>query len=149
MGMDVMGKGFLVMARERSSPRHAPSIAMALFCAFTAVFLASRDLLLPGVQDREIWFGFEVRGMAAVWTAPLHWALFGVAGWAFWRNMRWIWPAATSYACYVAFSHLVWNLSSPSGGGWVAGLGQLVLFLVPAILIWRLRPESRSRPPAA
>ncbi|MEE8166388.1 MAG: hypothetical protein V3T64_12520 [Myxococcota bacterium] len=137
------------MALERSGPRHAPSIAMALFCAFTVVFLASRDLFLPEVRDREIWFGFELRGTAAVWTAPLHWALFSVACWAFWKNMRWIWPAATSYACYVALSHLGWNLSSPSGGGWSAGLQQLGLFLVPAILIWKLRPQSRSRPPAA
>ena len=129
------------MAPERSKARHAPSIAMALFCGLTTVFLASRDLFLPGVQDREIWFGFELRGAAAVWTAPLHWAIFGFAGWAFSKELRWIWPAATSYACYVAFSHLIWNLSSPSGGGWGAGLGQLGLFLMPAILIWKLRPD--------
>ena len=82
------------MVALRSSPRHAASIAMALLCAFTVAFLASRDLFLPEVRDREIWFGFEIRGAAALWTAPLHWALFGAAGWAFWKNMRWIWPAA-------------------------------------------------------
>ncbi len=135
------------MAAPRSSPRPAASIAMALFCAFTVVFLVSRDLLLPEVRDREIWFGFEVRAAAALWTAPLHWALFGVASWAFWKNLRWIWPAATGYACYVAFSHLIWNLSSPSGAGWRAGLVQFGLFLAVAILIWRLRSESCWRRP--
>ena len=131
-------------APQSDSQRHVASIAMALFCMFSVVFLVARDLWLPEVRDREVWFGFELRGRGALWSAPLHWAIFGIAGWAFSQKRRWIWPAATGYTCYVAFSHLVWNLSSPSGGGWGAGVGQLGLFLILASLIWGLRPKSCS-----
>ena len=115
---------------------------MALFCAATVVFTASRDLALPHVRDVEVWAGFELRGAWALATAPVHWAVFAAGAWGFWRLRPWIWPWASVYACYVAASHLVWNLVSPSGGGTLAGLWQLALFSLPGCLLWWARPSS-------
>jgi len=117
--------------------------ACALFCAATVVFLVARDLLVPEVREVEVWLGFELRGAAARWTAPLHWALYAAAAVGFWRGRPWIWPWASVYAFGIAIGHLVWNLHSPRGGGWIAGLWQLALFSIPAVALLWARPRER------
>jgi len=133
------------------SPRAARGRqALALLCAVTVVFLAVRDLWLPEIGDVEVWFGVELHGRAARLTAPLHWAIFAAFAWAFWRAKPWAWPAAAAYVFYVAASHWVWNLRSPHGGGWLAGLAEAAgLALLGALILW-LRPRrggvSAARP---
>jgi len=111
--------------------------SMAGFCALTVVFLAARDLFHPASRDVEVWLGFELRGRAAQWTAPLHWLIFGVGAWAFWTRRPWILPAAAAYVFYVALSHLVWSEASPSGNGWPVGLAQALAISIPGVLLWR------------
>jgi hypothetical protein len=127
--------------------RHASwARAWALFCLATVLFLVYRDVFVASARDVEVFFGLELRGEAARWTAPLHWALFALGGIGFWRGWPRIAPTAAAYAFYVAFSHLVWNSTSPSGGGLGAGLVQALLFSLPGIaLLWR--PPIRSGDP--
>ena len=113
---------------------------LALVCAATVPFLAVRDLLLPEIRDVEVWLGFELRGRAALLTAPLHWAIFAFGAFAFWRAKPWIWTAAAGYVVYVAASHLIWSEASPNGRGWPAGLAQAAaLSLVAVLLLWMRR----------
>ena len=81
---------------------------LALFCAVTVVFLAVRDLFVPHARDVEVWFGVELHGAAARWSAPLHWAIFAIGAWASWRARPWVARAAIGYAIYVAVSHAIW-----------------------------------------
>jgi hypothetical protein len=111
--------------------------AMAAFCGFTVAFLAVRDLFFPEPRDVEVWLGFELRGPAARWTAPLHWLVFAVGAWAFWTRRPWIVPAAAGYVFYVALSHLVWSEASPNGNGWPVGLVQALAIAIPGVLLWR------------
>lgn len=122
------------------TPRPWWASALAAFCAATVVFLAVRDLAIPAVRDTEVWLGLEVHGWAARASAPLHWAVFALGAWGFWRCRPWVWPWASVYAFHVAVSHLVWNLTSPAGGGWTAGLWQMALFSVPAAALLAARP---------
>jgi hypothetical protein len=117
--------------------------ALALFCAATVVFLVPRDLLLPETRDVEVWLGFELHGRAARLSAPLHWAIFALGAWGFWRARPWIAPAAAAYVLYVAVSHLVWSEASPQGNGWRVGLAQALAISVPALLL--LRAGRRAR----
>ena len=110
------------------------------FCAATVVFLMVRDLAIPEARNTEVWFGFELTGRAAQLTAPLHWAIFALGAWGFWRMRPWIWPWASVYAFGIAASHLVWNLTSPHGGGWRTGLVQAALFSLPALALLYARP---------
>ena len=119
--------------------------ALACFCAATVVFLVVRDLFVPEVRDVEVWLGFELRGPLAIATAPLHWLVFAVGAWAYWTMRPWVRPWASVYAFTIAIGHLVWNLTSPRGEGLSAGLAQLVLFSVPALVLLRARP-SRDPP---
>jgi hypothetical protein len=120
--------------------------ALAVFCVVTVLFLVPRDLFFAETRDVEVWLGFEVHGIAALATAPLHWAIFLVGAWGFWFQRPWILPAAAGYAFYIAFSHLVWSEVSPNGRGWPAGLAQAVALSVPGVLLLRAhRRAQRER----
>ena len=124
------------MSPRRRSPA---GTALAVLCAVTVVFLAVRDLWVPEIRDVEVWLGFELHGRAALLTAPLHWAIFALGAWAFWRAEPWVWPAAAAYAFYVALSHLVWSEASPNGRGWPMGLLQAGALAGVGWLLLRLR----------
>jgi hypothetical protein len=123
-------------------PRPHWATVLAVVCASTVVFLITRDVFVPQVRDTEVWFGFELHGWLAWLTAPLHWLIFGLAAWGYWTVRPWVWPWASVYLFYVAVGHLVWNLTSPSGGGWGAGVWQLALFSIPALATYWARPEA-------
>src|SRR5262245_45159813 len=129
------------MENEKIQPRIRPRwmTALALFCLGTAAFLVARDLFVPSARDVEVWFGFELHGMAALLTAPLHWSIFLVGAYGFWFQRAWIMPCASVYAFYVALSHLVWSGVSPKGHGWFAGLALALLFSLPGFLLLRAR----------
>lgn len=113
--------------------------ALAVSCAFTVVFLVPRDLFFAETRDVEVWFGFEVRGAAALLTAPLHWAVFTLGAWGFWQVRPWAAPGAALYCFYVAASHLIWSEVSTNGQGWPIGLAQAAAFSLPGVLLWRAR----------
>jgi len=127
------------------SPRPGWMAALAAFCLATTLFLAVRDVFSPQVRDVEVWLGFELHGLAALVTAPIHWAIFLLGAWAFWTRRPWILPAAAAYVFYVAFSHIVWNATSPSGHGLVSGTAQALLISVPGVLLLRAHRRQRAR----
>ncbi len=121
--------------------------ALAAFCVASILFLAWRDLFVAGPREVEVWLGFEVYGMWARASAPLHWALFAFGAWAFWTQRPWVWRAAAAYCGYVALSHVVWNFTSPHGGGAFDAAWQLALFLSPApVLLWLGRLPRDASP---
>ena len=116
---------------------------MAAFCVASVALLVSRDLFLAHVRGVEVWFGFEIRGSWAALTAPLHWAIFLVGAWGFWRQRPWILPAAAVYSFYIALCHLVWNEVSPNGSGWIAGIVEAMAFSIPGIVFLRAKGHVR------
>ena len=122
---------------------------MSLFCVATVLFLVPRDLFFPATRDVEVWLGFEVRGPAALWTAPIHRGLFAAGAWAFWTQRRWIVPAAAGYSFYVALSHLIWCEASPNGRGWPMGLAQALVLSVPGVLLLRAHRRAKGSPAGA
>jgi hypothetical protein len=119
--------------------------AHAVFCAGTVLFLVPRDLLVPETRDVEVWGGFELRGRAALLTAPLHWLIFTVGAVAFWRARPWVVTWAAGYVFYVAVSHLVWSEVSPHGNGWPIGLAQAAAISVPGFVLLRARRRLTGR----
>lgn len=111
--------------------------ALAVFCLATVLFLIPRDLFFAETRDVEVWLGFEVRGPLALVTAPIHWAIFLVGAWAFWRQQPQVLLWAGGYVFYIALSHLIWSEASPNGHGWPAGLVQALAISVPGALLLR------------
>lgn len=121
-------------------PRPAWMTAILVFCLATLLFCIPRDLFVPGPRDVEVWFGFELHGRWAALTAPLHWAIFATGAWGAWRQRVWVRTWAVGYGFYVAASHLVWNLVSPHGDGWGAGMAEaLAMAACAAVLFARSR----------
>jgi hypothetical protein len=117
--------------------------ALAVFCLAAVAFLVPRDLCVAHTRDVEVWFGYELHGAAAHFTAPVHWAIFLAGAWGFWFARPWILPAAAAYAYYIAFCHLVWNQVSAHGSGWLAGVAEAAAFSVPGV--WLSYVSRRTR----
>lgn len=129
------------VAGENAGAARRPlwSVGLALFCAATVLFLAWRDVFVPEARDVEVWFGFELRGGAALATAPLHWALYGFGAWSYWTQKRWVWPWASVYAFAIAISHGIWNFTSENGGGSADAAWQVAFFSLPALALLAAR----------
>jgi hypothetical protein len=110
----------------------------AIVCVLTLAISVIRDLYVPESRDVEVWLGFEVHGTLAIATAPIHWAIFAVAAWAFWTQRPWIGRFAAAYLFYAAIAHLVWSEASPNGRGWVIGLAQAAALSIIALLVARM-----------
>ena len=127
------------------SPRPWWMTAAAVVCGLALVVWIPRDLFVAEARDVEVWFGFELRGPLALATAPIHWAIFAVAAWAFWTGRTWIVPWAAGYAFYGAFCHLVWSEVSPNGRGWPIDLVQSLAISTVGVLLLRARRSLGGR----
>jgi len=115
------------------------------FCVYMTFIYMPFDLFWkPVAQDEEVWFGITLHGWPAKLTAPLHWAIYAAGAWGFWKMRSWMWPWASVYVAQVSFSMLVWNLLDPRGAGWIAGLVAALVFLLPAVALWRARASFGS-----
>ena len=154
MASDPSAASRWVPRREASpSPPRAPGrpawmTALALFCLVTVLFLVPRDLFFAKTRDVEVWLGFELRGIAARVTAPIHWAIFALGAWGFWYCRPWALPAAAAYVFYIALSHLIWSEASPNGRGWPIGLAQALAISTAGILLLRAHRLHRCQAPA-
>lgn len=113
---------------------------MWLFCLYMTFIYLPFDLFFkPMAVDREVWFGVPLTGFWAKATEPLHWIIYALGAWGFWRMRRWMWPWAAVYAAQIAVGMLVWNLIDPRGRGVLAGIITALVFMVPTIALWRAR----------
>ena len=115
---------------------------LAVVCLLALLINVFRDLFIPEMRGVEVWLGIEVRGRLAWLTAPLHWAIFGLGAWGFWRQRSWVLPAAAGYAFYVALSHLLWSELSQNGRGWPVGLAQALAISAFGVLLLRMRGKQ-------
>jgi hypothetical protein len=123
--------------------------AAGAVCALALVVNVVRDLFVPESRDVEIWFGLEVRGVPALLTAPIHWAIFALGAWAFSTGRTWIIPWAAAYLFYAAFSHLVWSEASANGRGWMIGVVQAIAISAIGVLLLRARSRALPAPGSA
>ena len=119
---------------------------LALVCLAALLINVPRDLFFEATRDVEVWLGFEVRGLAARLTAPIHWAIFGLGAWAFWNARPWIARWAAGYVFYVALSHLVWSEVSPNGRGWPIGLVQATGISIFGVALFRAHNRQVASP---
>lgn len=120
------------------------------FCVYmTFVYMPFDIFLKPVAADEEVWFGLVLHGWAAKLTAPLHWLIYGLGAYGFWKMRPWMWPWAAVYAAQVSIAMLVWNGATPEGAGWGVGIVGGVLFAVPAVALWQARGRFSAMAPAS
>lgn len=110
------------------------------FCVYmTFIYMPFDIFIKPVASDEEIWFGFTLTGWWAKATAPLHWLIYGMGAYGFFRRKSWMWPWAAAYSAQVVIAMFVWNILRPDGGGFVGGVISGAVFLLPTWALWRTR----------
>ena len=116
------------------------------FCLYMTFIYMPFDLFYkPVAVDEEIWFGFTLHGWWAKATAPLHWVIYGLGAYGFWRMKSWMWPWAAVYAAQVVIAMAVFNVVDYRGGGWLAGLVAGAIFAIPMVALWRARDTFQGQ----
>ena len=115
------------------------------FCVYMTFLYMPFDMFIKPVhEDEEIWFGFTLHGWWAKATEPLHWLIYGLGAYGFWKMREWMWPWAAVYAAQVAIAMFVWNIVTPTGAGPVKGAIAGLVFCLPVIALWRARHRFTS-----
>ncbi|MEE2782861.1 MAG: hypothetical protein VYE04_05855 [Pseudomonadota bacterium] len=132
-----------MLAKIRKDWRSRPwwMTLMFYFCAYMTIVYMPFDIFLkPVADDQEVWFGFLLTGWWAKATEPLHWLIYGLLAYGFYKRKRWMWPWAAIYMVQIVIAMFVWNILQPNGAGWEGGLIAAGVFAIPAIALWRARP---------
>ena len=115
------------------------------FCLFMTFVYMPFDLFWKSIAtDEEVWFGLMLHGWAAKLTEPLHWAVYAAGAYGFWKMRPWMWPWAAVYSAQISIGMLVWSLRDPRGRGWIGGAVAALVFLIPAVALWRARARFRA-----
>ena len=111
------------------------------FCLYMTFIYLPFDLFLKPVEgDEEIWFGFTLTGWWAKATEPLHWLIYGLGAYGFWRMKTWMWPWASVYAAQVVIAMFIWNILNDMGSLTSAFISAFI-FSLPMIALWRSRED--------
>ena len=111
------------------------------FCLYMTFIYLPFDLFLKPVEgDEEIWFGFTLRGWWAKATEPLHWLIYGLGAYGFWRMKTWMWPLSIVYAAQVVIAMFIWNILNDMGSLVFAFISAFI-FSLPMIALWRSRED--------
>ena len=111
------------------------------FCAYMTFIYMPFDLFLkPVEEDQEIWFGFTLTGWYAKATEPLHWIIYGLGTYGFWRMKTWMWPWASIYVAQIVISMFVWNILSYRGD-LLSAIISASVFCIPMVMLWISREK--------
>ena len=111
------------------------------FCIYmTFIYMPFDFLLKPVEQDQEVWFGFTLTGWWAKATEPLHWLIYGIGAYGFWKMKTWMWPWASIYLAQIVIAMFVWNILSEVGNLGTAALSALI-FSIPMIALWNSKDK--------
>ena len=111
------------------------------FCVYMTFIYMPFDLFLkPVEEDQEIWFGFTLTGWYAKATEPLHWIIYGLGTYGFWRMKTWMWPWASIYVAQIVISMFVWNILSYRGD-LLSAIISASVFCIPMVMLWISREK--------
>ncbi len=115
---------------------------MFYFCVYMTIIYMPFDFFYKPVElDEEVWFGITLHGWYAKLTEPLHWIIYGLGAYGFWKMKSWMWPWASVYLLQVVIAMFFWNQLDPRGGGLVPGLISAAIFCLPLIAMVMAREK--------
>ncbi len=102
------------------------------FCLYMTFIYMPFDLFLkPVADDEEIWFGFTLTGWWAKATEPLHWLIYGLGAYGFWKMKTWMWPWSSVYVAQIVIAMFVWNILNENG--YLSAFVSALIFCLPLI----------------
>jgi hypothetical protein len=132
--------GFIRTIKRDWSRRPGWMNLIFYFCVYMTFLYMPFDIFAkPVAEDHEIWFGFSLTGWWAKATEPLHWLIYGLGAYGFWKMKSWMWPWAAVYTAQVVIAMFVWNVININGQGLFAGFIAAGIFALPMVALWRSR----------
>lgn len=114
------------------------------FCVYMTFIYSPWDIYgKPFAHAEDVWFGFTLTGWPAKIGEHIHWLIYAIGAYGFWRMKSWMWPWAAVYSAQVTIAMVVFNIiSGPGmgdgrGGGWLASIITGVFFAVLTYYLWR------------
>ena len=106
----------------------------------TFIYMPFDLFMKPVEEDQEIWFGFTLTGWYAKATEPLHWIIYGLGTYGFWKMKTWMWPWASIYVAQIVISMFVWNILSYRGD-LLSAIISASVFCIPMVMLWISREK--------
>jgi short-subunit dehydrogenase len=104
-----------------------------------------KEWLRESLARRPTWMNVLLIFSAYKATEPLHWAIYALGTYGFWRMRSWMWPWASVYVGQVAIGMLVWPILYRGGlAGFAMGAAAFVLFGALAVALWRARDRFQA-----
>ncbi|MAS58808.1 MAG: hypothetical protein CMD42_03630 [Gammaproteobacteria bacterium] len=111
------------------------------FCIYMTFIYLPFDLFLKPVEvDQEIWFGYTLTGWWAKATEPLHWIIYGLGAYGFWKMKTWMWPWSSVYVAQIVIAMFIWNILNDQGTLLSATISALIVS-IPMVALWRSREK--------
>ncbi|MFT4572239.1 MAG: short-subunit dehydrogenase [Hyphomicrobiaceae bacterium] len=146
--MGTAAKSFRNWVSTRINARPQWMNFLLLVCLYmTFVYMPYDFFVKPVADDVEVWFGVRVYGWSAKASEPLHWLIYALGSYGFWRMRPWMWPWAFVYACLLTVSMFVWPIAYIGGaGGWALAIASLFFFGAFAWGLWGARKKFQIQP---
>ena len=111
-----------------------------LFTLYMTFVYAPFDIFFKDMADaEEVWFGILLTGTWARVTEPLHWLIYGLGAFGFWKMKPWMHPWAGLYVVQIAIAMAVYNLVDPRGQGIVGAAISFAIFMALAVVLWQAK----------
>jgi short-subunit dehydrogenase len=125
------------------------NLLMFVCLYMTFIYVPFDFFIKPIEEDAEAWFGVLVYGRMAKVTEPVHWIIYALGSYGFWRMRPWMWPWASVYTAQLTLGMFAWPIAYIGGAAsWAMGFVSAVFFGGITLLLWRARdhflPARRS-----
>ena len=111
-----------------------------LFCLYMTFLYVPWDIFIkPVAQDAEVFFGYMFEGWWAKATALIHWLIYGLGAYGFWKMKRWMHPWASLYVVQIAISMVVWVVLYRDSENLLATMAFSAVWVLLAVALWRSR----------
>ncbi len=134
------------LARRLAARPTWMNLLLGVCLYMTFVYMPYDFFWKPVAEDVEVWFGVRVYGWAAKASEPLHWAIYALGAYGFWRMRPWMWPWAAVYAALLTLSMFAWPIAYLGGGrGWALAIASLFFFGGLTWMLWSAREAFQPR----
>ena len=113
-----------------------------LFCLFMVFIYSPFDIFTkPYAQWADVWLGYTLTGWYAKAGEQLHWLVYSLGAYGFWKMKSWMWPWAAIYSAQVVVAMVVFSVAHSAD--LFTGIMQAAvtggIFLIPTIALWRAK----------
>ena len=118
-----------------------------LFCLYMTFIYSPFDLFFkPLEEDQDVWLGIMFTGWAAKVGGAVHWIVYALGAWGFWKMKSWMHPWAGIYIFQIAIAMALFGYFNTENNDVPLLFASIVfaLFALLAVALWRGKRHFHS-----